>query len=115
MGAARERKKAMEASGIVLPEPPKKIRRTWDFDFSPAAYADFTSVYEYLQKRMGDHGPSSEQVLAERMIAIGLKYFLAEIAKERKAHALQLYTPGDMNEAAARLQAIKQQPGKVVI
>jgi hypothetical protein len=108
MGAARERKKAMEASGIVLPEPPKKIRRTWDFYFSPPAYGDFTSVLEYLQKRMGDHGPVSEQVLAERMLAIGLKYFLAEIAKERKAHAPQLYTPGDMNAAAARLQAIKQ-------
>ena len=100
----------MEASGIVLPEPPKKIRRTWDFDMSPEAYAAFRSVYEYLQKKMGPHGPQDEQALAEKMLVLGLKYFLDAIKKEREAHAPQLYTPGDINEAARRLQALK---GKV--
>lgn len=120
MGEAKRKRmvKEAEAAGVVvvLPDPPpKKIRRTWDFDFSQAAYADFRKVFDYLLERMGEDGPQDERVLAERMLAIGLKFFLAEIAKEQKAQTrVQEFTPADMAEASRRLQELKNQQGRMI-
>lgn len=116
MGEAKRRAEVVRASGLILPEPPpKKISRTWEFVFSQVAYGDFRKVFDYLVKRMpAGQGPSDERVLAERMLAIGLKFFLAEIAKEMKAQKqVQTFTPADMAEASRRLQALKQE-GKVI-
>lgn len=110
MGEAKRKavvKEVAQAAGIILPEPPAKtIRKTWDFEFSETAYADFRRVFEYLANRLGKNGPQYEQELAERMMALGMKFFLQEIRKEEGPP--KLYTPGDMAEASRRLQAIKQ-------
>lgn len=112
MGEARRRAEVeneAQAAGIAVPpKPPKTTVKSWEFRFNEEAYADFSKVYAYLQKRMGDHGPQRENDLAEKCLALGLKFFIGEIRKEQQRSGVQLHTPADMAEASKRLQAIKQ-------
>ncbi len=111
MGEAKCKAEVELASGIIRPTPPKQILKTWDFCFSEEAHAAFTKIYDYLRKRLGNQGPQCQQELAERMLALGMKFFLAEIAKEERGVGVQVYQPGEAEEISRRLQAAKE--GKI--
>ncbi len=109
MGEAKRKADIELSAGITKPKPPKIILRTWQIAFSEEANAAFMKVYDYLQKRLGANGPQKTQDLAERMLAVGMKFFLAEIAKEERATSVQTFSPADLEEVSRRLQAIKQE------
>lgn len=106
MGAARERRKALEASGITVPQPPKIRKVTWTFELQPEGYALFQKVHAYMVAK-NIKVPKSEESFAAGLLTIGLKAMAAKIEAEEKK-TVRVYMPGDMAEASRRLQAIKE-------
>lgn len=115
MGAAKERRKAMEAAGIEVVLPPKTWKVTWSFELPPEGRETFERVHKYMREK-DNRVPESQESFAAGLLSIGLKTLVAKIAEQEKNEKrVLLHTPGELNEVSKRLQALKQQPGKVVL
>lgn len=106
MGEAR-RRRAAEGAGTEVSLPPRVRKVTWSFELQPEGYDTFKKVHAYMMEK-DSKVPSSEDSFAAGLLTIGLKALVAKIAAEEKNKTVQVFMPGDMAEAARRLQALKE-------